>query len=120
MVARVSLDDVIIYANDALAAYLRAPKKTLVGSSLEEVAGLCDGELSSCFARPVTERTSNRLVTDGSGRIFEAQLYSDGGVFDIVLDELATPDPLASTLSASCGTPLESLSEEELHYRAAS
>ncbi len=114
MVARVSLDDVIIYANDALAAYLGAPKKTLVGSSLEEVAGLCDGELSSCFARPVTERTSNRLVTDGSGRIFEAQLYSDGGVFDIVLDELATPDPLASTLSASCGTPLESLSEEEL------
>ena len=114
MVARVSLDDIIIYANGALAEYLGAPKRNLVGSSLEDVGLLCSGEVSSCFARPETGRTSNRLVTDADGRIFEAQLYSDGGVLDIVLDELASPDFVGSELSESSGTPLESLSEEEL------
>ena len=74
MVARVSLDDIIIYANGALAEYLGAPKRDLVGSSLEDVGLLCSGEVSSCFARPVTGRTINRLVTDADGRIFEAQL----------------------------------------------
>ena len=111
MVARVSLDDIIIYANGALAEYLGAPKRNLLGSSLEDVALLCSGEVSSCFARPETGRTSNRLVTDGDGRIFEAQLYSDGGVLDIVLDEVALTDLFGSE---SSGTLLESLSEEEL------
>ncbi len=114
MVARVSLDDIIIYANGALAEYLGAPKRNLVGSSLEDVALLCSGEVSSCFARPETGRTSNRLVTDGDGRIFEAQLYSDGGVLDIVLDEVVSADFAGSGLSESSGTLLESLSEEEL------
>ena len=85
MVARVSLDDVIIYANEAFAAYLGTPKRNLVGSSLPEVAALCTGEVSSCFARPETGRTSNRLVSDGEGRIFEAQMHSDGGMLDVVL-----------------------------------
>ena len=79
MVARVSLDDIIIYANDALAEYLSTPKRNLIGSSLEDVSRLCNGEVSSCFARPEFGRTSNRLVTDEDGRTFEAQLYSDGG-----------------------------------------
>jgi serine/threonine protein kinase/class 3 adenylate cyclase len=114
MVARVSLDDIIIYANGALAEYLGASKKDLAGSSLEEVAQLCGGEVSSCFARPETGRTSNRLVTDADGRIFEAQLNSDGGVLDIVLDEVAPRDFVGSDLKESSGTPLESLSEEEL------
>ena len=111
MVARVSLDDIVIYANGALAEYLGAQKRNLVGSSLEDVALLCSGEVSSCFARPETGRTSNRLVTDGDGRIFEAQLYSGGGVLDIVLDEVASPELVGSELSE---TLLESLSEEEL------
>ncbi len=114
MVARVSLDDIIIYANGALADYLGAPKRNLVGSSLEDVAVLCKGEVSSCFARPEGGRTSNRLVSDGDGRIFEAQLYSEGGVLDIVLDEVAPANLIGGELSESSGTLLESLSEEEL------
>jgi serine/threonine protein kinase/class 3 adenylate cyclase len=114
MVARVSLDDMIIYANDALASYLGSPKRNLVGSSLEEVALLCTGEVSSCFARPETGRTSNRLVTDDDGRVFEAQLRSDGGVLDIVLNEVASSDFVGSELNESSGTLPESLSEEEL------
>ena len=114
MVARVSLDDIIIYANDALAEYLNTPKRNLIGSSLEEVSRLCNGEVSSCFARPESGRTSNRLVTDESGRIFEAQLYSNGGGLDIVLDEIGTPGPGTRELRESSGTPLESLSEDEL------
>ena len=78
------------------------------------MAVLCSGEISSCFARPETGRTSNRLVTDGDGRIFEAQLYSDGGVLDIVLDEIAPTEFIGSELRESSGTLLESLSEEEL------
>ncbi|HEY5705296.1 MAG TPA: protein kinase [Terrimicrobiaceae bacterium] len=114
MVARVSLDDIVIYANGALAEYLGASKRNLIGSSLDDVALLCSGEVSSCFARPETGRTSNRLVMDGDGRVFEAQLYSDGGILDIVLDDVASPDALGSELRKSSGAPLESLSEEEL------
>lgn len=114
MVARVSLDDIIIYANDALAEYLSTPKRNLIGSSLEDVSRLCNGEVSSCFARPEFGRTSNRLVTDEDGRTFEAQLYSDGGALDIILDEIGTPGHPASELRESTGTPLDSLSEDEL------
>jgi serine/threonine protein kinase/class 3 adenylate cyclase len=114
MVARVSLDDIVIYANEALAAYLKSPKRNLIGSTLRDVAILCNGEISSCFARPETGRTSNRLVTDAEGRVFEAQLYCDGGVLDIVLDEVASSGFAESELKESIGTPLGSLSDEEL------
>ena len=77
MVARVSLDDIIIYANEALAAYLGAPKRSACRLIVERTwRCFARGEVSSCFARPETGRTSNRLVTDGDGRMFEAQLYS--------------------------------------------
>ena len=114
MIARVSIDDVIIYANDALAAYLRTPKRNLMGSSLEEVSRLCGGEIPECFARPPSGRTSNRLVTDADGRIFEAQVYASGGTLDIILDEIGTVGLATSELRESSGTPLELLSEEEL------
>lgn len=114
MIARVSIDDVIIYANDALAAYLRTPKRNLMGSSLEEVSRLCGGEIPECFARPPSGRTSNRLVTDADGRTFEAQVYASGGTLDIILDEIGTVGLATSELRESSGTPLELLSEEEL------
>ena len=114
MVARVSLDDVIVYVNDALAAYLHTPKRSLIGASLEDVLRLCDGEVASCFARPESGRTSNRLVTDERGRVFEAKLYSNGGGLDIVLDEIGTAGPVASELREASGTPLDSLTEDEL------
>jgi serine/threonine protein kinase/class 3 adenylate cyclase/tetratricopeptide (TPR) repeat protein len=114
MIARVSIDDVIIYANDALAAYLKTPKRHLIGSSLEEVWRLCRGEISECFARPQSGRTSNRLVSDADGKVFEAQVYASGGTLDIVLDEIGSPSHATSELRESSGTPLELLSEEEL------
>lgn len=114
MIARVSIDDIIIYANDALAAYLKTPKRHLIGSSLEEVSRLCSGEISECFARPPSGRTSNRLVSDGDGKVFEAQVYASGGTLDIVLDEIGSPSQATSELRESSGTPLELLSEEEL------
>jgi serine/threonine protein kinase/class 3 adenylate cyclase len=114
MIARVSIDDVVIYANEALAAYLRTPKRNLISSSLEEVSRLCSGEISECFARPQSGRTSNRLVSDTNGRMFEAQVYASGGTLDIILDEIGTPGYATSELRESSGTPLELLSEEEL------
>ena len=103
MIARVSIDDIIIYANDALAAYLKTPKRHLIGSSLEEVSRLCSGEISECFARPPSGRTSNRLVSDGDGKVFEAQVYASGGTLDIVLDEIGSP----ARPQANCANPAE-------------
>lgn len=114
MVARVSPDDMVIYANAALATYLRVPKRLLTGSPLDVLAARCHGEVASCFSRPESGRTSNRLVTDDEGRVFEAKAYSDGGVLDIVLDEVTTADSVGRELKDSSGTPVESLSEEEL------
>ncbi len=114
MVARVSPDDIVIYANGALAAYLNVRKRELVGSPLEVLAQRAQGEISTCFARPETGRTSNHLVTDAEGRVFEAKSYSDGGVLDIVLDEVTTAESIGRELRDSSGTPLDSLSEDEL------
>jgi serine/threonine protein kinase/class 3 adenylate cyclase len=114
MVARVSPDDIVIYANGALAAYLKVRKRELVGSPLEVLASRARGEISSCFARPETGRTSNHLVTDADGRVFEAKAYSDGGVLDIVLDEVSTAESIGRELRAASGTPFDSLSEDEL------
>jgi serine/threonine protein kinase/class 3 adenylate cyclase len=114
MMARVSPDDIVIYANAALAAYLRAPKKELVGTPLEVLAGRCTGELSACFRRPETGRKSNRLVTDDSGRVFEAKSYSEGGVLDIVLDEVTSAEMIGGDISSASGVPFECLTEEEL------
>lgn len=114
MVARVSPDDIVIYANGALAAYLKVRKKELVGSPLDVLASRARGEISSCFARPETGRTSNHLVTDADGRVFEAKAYSDGGVLDIVLDEVSTAESIGRELRAASGTPFDSLSEDEL------
>lgn len=114
MVVRVSPNDMVIYANSALAAYLGVSKKELIGTPLEVLAKRSRGEISSCFARPETGRSSNHLVTDEAGRVFEAKVYSDGGVLDIVLDEVTTADSIGRELRESSGTPFESLSEEEL------
>ncbi|MFZ4683622.1 MAG: protein kinase domain-containing protein, partial [Terrimicrobiaceae bacterium] len=114
MVARVSPDDIVIYANGALASYLDVPKHKLIGTPLDVVASRCKGEISSCFARPETGRGGNQLVTDDSGRVFEAKLYSDGGVLDIVLDEVTTADSIGRELRDSSGTAFASFSEDEL------
>ena len=94
MVARVSLDDIIIYANEALADYLSAPKRNLVGSSLEDVAVLCKGEVSSCFARPETDAQATGCVRTGSAGSLRRSCIPKVECFDIVLDEVAPPDPL--------------------------
>lgn len=114
MVARVSPNDIVIYANGALASYLRVRKKELIGTPLDVVAQRCKGEIASCFARPETGRTSNHLVTDDEGRVFEAKLYTESGVLDIVLDEVTTAEAIGRELRDSSGTAFDSLSEDEL------
>lgn len=114
MVARISPDDFVLYANGALCAYLGAEKREIIGSPLAAVAQRCQGEISSCFYRPKTGRTHNHLVTDVDGRVFEAKLYSDGGMLDVVLDEVTSADVIGRELRSSSGTPFHTLNEEEL------
>lgn len=114
MIARISADDIVLYANSAMAAYLRAEKSDLAGAPLEVLAARTRGEISSCFQRPESGRSSNRLVTDADGRVFEVKTYSEAGVLDIVLDEVTTADSVNRDLQAVSGTPVEALNEEEL------
>ncbi|MEX1120064.1 MAG: protein kinase [Terrimicrobiaceae bacterium] len=114
MLARISPEDIVIYANAALADYLRASKQDLIGTPLEVLASRCTGELSSCFSRSHSARNSNRLVTDDEGRVFEAKSYSESGVLDIVLDEVTTAASIGGELSTASGVPFDSLTEEEL------
>ena len=112
--ARISPEDIVIYANAALADYLRASKQDLIGTPLEVLASRCGGELSSCFSRSDSVRNTNRLVTDDDGRVFEAKSYSESGVLDIVLDEVTTAETIGGELSTASGVPFDSLTEEEL------
>ncbi len=114
MIARISPDDIVLYANGAMASYLRVKKSDLVGAPLEVLAARTRGEISGCFQRPETGRAANRLVTDDGGRVFEAKTYSDGGVLDIVLDEVTTADSVNRDLRHVSGTSVDLLNEEEL------
>lgn len=114
MIARVSPDDIVLYANGAMASYLRVKKSDLVGAPLEVLAARTRGEISGCFQRPETGRATNRLVTDDSGRVFEIKTYSEGGVLDIVLDEVTTADSVNRDLRHVSGTSVDLLNEEEL------
>ena len=114
LIARVSPDDIVLYANAALAAYLRVTKADLLGAPLDILAARACGEISACFRRPESGRTSNQLVTDDQGRVFELKTYSEGGVLDIVLDEVTTIDSVNRDLRHVSGTSVDVLNEEEL------
>jgi len=114
MIARVSPEDIVLYANRALSAYLRVSKSDITGAPLEILASRARGEVSACFQRPESGKTSNRLVTDDQGRVFEAKTYSEGGVLDIVLDEVTTMDSVSRDLRFVSGTSVDLLNEEEL------
>lgn len=114
MVARISPDDIVLYANGSLAAYLGVSKRSLVGSPLETLAARASGEISECFSRPTGAKTGNRLVTDSQGRVFELKAYSEGGVLDIVIDEVTTPESVNRHLENVSGTSVDTLTEEEL------
>lgn len=114
MVARISPDDIVLYANGSLATYLGVSKRSLVGSPLETLAARASGEISECFSRPTGAKTGNRLVTDSQGRVFELKAYSEGGVLDIVIDEVTTPDSVNQHLENVSGTSVDTLTEDEL------
>lgn len=114
MIARVSPDDIVLYANSAMAAYMRLTKDDLIGAPFELLASRTHGEISACFLRPETGRASNRLVTDDQGRVFEVKTYSEGGVLDIVLDEVTTMESVSRDLRHVSGTSVDVLNEEEL------
>jgi len=112
--ARVSPRDVVLYANNAMAYYLGVAKESLPGTPLEVLAGMATGEVAECFVRDPSGRASNKLVTDDFGRVFEAKTFSDGGVLDILLDEVTTAQSISRDLSFTSGTPVAALDEHEL------
>src|SRR6478752_3706133 len=114
MVARISSEDLVLYGNAALARYLDVKKEALIGMRLETLARRCQGEIAECFERPEGGRTTNRLVTDSEGRVFEVKTYSDGGVLDLVFDEVTTAELISRELRQTSGTPPEKLTEDEL------
>ncbi|MCK9589188.1 MAG: protein kinase [Terrimicrobiaceae bacterium] len=114
MIARISPDDIVLYANGAMASYLQVKKSDLAGAPLEVLAAHAHGEISDCFQRPETGRATNRLVTDDEGRVFEVKTYSEGGVLDIVLDEVTTAESVNRDLRYVSGTSVDLLDEEEL------
>lgn len=114
MIVRISPDDIVLYANGAMASYLRVKKSDLVGAPLEVLEARTQGEISACFQRPDAGRSTNRLVTDNEGRVFESKTYSEGGVLDIILDEVTTEDSVNRDLRHVSGTSVDLLNEEEL------
>jgi len=113
LIARVSPEDIVVYANNALAEYLGVPKEKVVGSPLEVIRSVVRGEVAECFQRPERGRMSNRLVTDLNGRVFEAKNYSEGGVLDIVLDDVTDAESIHGQLIMA-GVSHQELNEEEL------
>lgn len=114
LMVRISAEDIVLYANRAAATYLGVTKAELIGAPLEVLAARARGEVAECFARPENRGAANRLVTDADGRVFELKTASEGGVLDIVLDEVTTAESVSGELRSVSGTPVEVLDEEEL------
>ncbi|MEO8205737.1 MAG: protein kinase, partial [Chthoniobacterales bacterium] len=114
MLLRVSPDDIILYVNHALARYIGVSKDKILGSPLDVLQTFVKGELSECIARPERGRSANRLVTDPQGRVFEVKMYSDGGVLDIVIDDVTNLESITYALREHTGISSETWSEEEL------
>jgi len=100
--------------NEQLLARKAAATPRGVGVMAPFFAERAQGEVAGCFRRPDGGKTGNRLVTDADGRVFEAKTYSEGGVLDIVLDEVTSAESVSRELTRFSGTPVDSLSEEEL------
>ncbi len=109
---RISADDNVLYANAAFAGYLGVSKELLKGTPLEVLCARLTGEVADCFSRE-TGVAINRLVTDGSNRVFEARGYTDGLVLDVVLNEVTDPSKTLGSFRGSVGEIPEELSEEE-------
>lgn len=114
LVLRIAPDDSVIYANQDLADYLGHEKQMLIGCPLDTIRELSDGEIRDCFQRTSDAGPRNQLVTDNAGRVFEAKTSSEAGVFDIILDEVTSLEPLLAELDSQSGIAAHSLSETEL------
>lgn len=114
LMVRVSAEDVVLYANRAVADYLGVPKDALIGAPLDALASRARGEIAGCFVRPESGPAANRLVTDADGRVFELKTAIEAGVLDLVLDEVTTAESVSGELRPVSGTPVDSLDEEEL------
>lgn len=111
---RTDANDTVILASQSLADYLGIDKSSLLGSSLESVAEMATGELRECFRRADSGRRLDQLVVDGFSRVFEAKTWSEGGVFDVLLDEVTSIQPVLEALRDSSSIPIDDLSEEEM------
>lgn len=112
--ARISADDTLLYGNSALAEYLRLKKEDLPSTPLEVLRGILSGELGDCFKFEQPGGASNRLVTDGRGRVFEVVVCREGGVLDLILNEVTDAGGVLESLGATFGLPGEELTEEEI------
>lgn len=112
--ARISPEDIVVFASESLAVYLGVPKRDLVGSPLEVVQKRLKGELATSFARPSNGRSANRLVADQDGRIFQIKTTSQDGVLDLLLDEVTDVRAVIAGFSASIGSVHTDLTEEEI------
>ncbi|HEY5792478.1 MAG TPA: hypothetical protein VIS74_04220, partial [Chthoniobacterales bacterium] len=112
--ARVSSEDIVVFASESLARYLGVPKRDLMGAPLEVVQQRLNGELAAGFSRPLNGRASNQLVTDRAGRVFQLRTATQDGVLDILLDEVTDVRAVLDRFSASIGMANADLSEEEI------
>lgn len=112
--ARISPDDVILYANSALAAYLGVEKDVLVGAPLESLAQLLHGEMADCFSREAKTGNMHQLVVDEQGLVFEFSRNSDGAVLDLVFTEVTDPECVLEGFRSSIAFRAEDLSETEM------
>lgn len=112
--ARVSPEDILIFASESFADYIGIGKRQLFGSPLEVVQQRLRGELATAFARPLNGRSSSRLVTDPDGRVFQIRTSTQDGVLDLLLDEVTDVRAVINRFSASIGPGNVDLSEEEI------
>ncbi|MEO6845611.1 MAG: protein kinase [Chthoniobacterales bacterium] len=114
MLLRVSPDDVVLYANHALARYIGVLKTRVIGAPIEVLRNFFKGELAECIRRPERGKSANRLATDPDGRVFEVKMYSEGGVLDIIIDDVTDLEAITRPVRNPAGLSTEMWDEEEL------
>lgn len=112
--ARVSPEDILVYANRAFAEYLAVSKDTLIGTPLDVVTSRLGPEIAQCFSRESPTGGRSGLVADSGGRVFEAVTHREGGFLDVVLNEVTPSAGVAESFEPGISVKSGELDEEEI------
>lgn len=115
LMVRIAHDRTIQYVNRAFCERFRVARAEVIGQPDTVLQELLRPELAAAVARPLTDRTTTRLIRDPAGPYWDVRNALKEGVQDIVLQDLSNETGLRNYVRRYVTPDLADLSVEEMH-----